>query len=481
MWIAFSALTYVLSLALVLFVIMQRKPPANTLAWILAIVLLPVVGALVYLWFGYARVAYRVERRRRSNQKIADAIRRIEQALAEFEIVPEDQADLPVRRELQAVSEASNAFMITYGNDVQLSSDPKPVYDALLQAIHKAAHYIHIEYYIFRSDTTGTEVRDALIAACKRGVEVRVLIDGIGSWSTPSRFFKPLREAGGSWSRYLPITPFGSPWHWNLRNHRKIVVIDGRIGFSGSANIGDEYLHRKGHVSDFDDIQISCRGPVVQQLQEVFAGDWFFATRENLFSKESLFPLPEREGPIAAQVVDSGPVGPIYTFYDMLCAAIHAATKSVRIITPYFIPDQALALSLRTAALRGVKVEILVACHLVTFYEHLIWYAGRSFYDDFLPSGIRIYEYLPAFLHSKGIIVDDSFVSVGTANMDMRSFFLNFEVNMNIYSSEIGRQFNQIFEEHRADCKEITLAEFSKRSFAARLLENTMRVFSPIA
>ena len=479
MWIVLSTLTYILGFALIILMIMQRKPPANTLAWTLAIVFLPVIGSLLYLWFGFGRVVYRIKRRSRSNKMIAMDLQKIEQALTSFLILQDDQTHMPVQRELVAVTAASGGFSATHGNAIILHTDANVAFDHLLAAILGAEESVHLQYYIFRKDETGREVRDALIAAAKRGVKVRLLIDGVGSWSLPWSFLRPLRKAGGLSARYLPVTPFGRPWHWNLRNHRKIAVIDGHIGFTGSANIGNEYRHRTGKISDFDDLQVECRGPVVQQLQEVFAADWFFATRENLFSINSLFPLPERSGTVMAQVVEGGPTGPAFTLHDMLCAAVHAATQSVRIVSPYLIPDQALIAALRTAALRGISVELIVARHFPG-WEKMIHIAGRSFYEDLLPAGVKIYEYLPAFLHAKGVAIDGCFLSMGTANIDMRSFFLNFEVNMNIYSREISAHFEQMFAEHKHLCEEITREMLAKRSLPIRFLENTMRVFSPI-
>jgi len=479
MWVALSAFMYILGFTLIILMVMQRKSPSSSLAWILAIVFLPIVGPLLYLWFGLGRIVYRVQRRSKSDRKIAEDMGKIENALTDFRIVQDDRANLPVQRELIAMTTASHAFAVTHGNAMNLHTDTAAAFTELLQSLALAEESVHIQYYIFRNDETGRELRDALIAAAKRGVVVRVLVDGVGSWSLPLSFFRELKKVGGKAARYLPVTPLGRPWHWNLRNHRKLTIIDGRIGFIGSANIGNEYRFRRGTTSDFDDLLLKCKGPVVQQLQEVFAADWFFATNENIFGTDSLFPLPERSGNVLAQVVESGPTGRSYTLHDMLCAAIHAATKSVRILTPFFIPDQALIVSLRTAALRGIDVEIITARH-VPGWEKIIYIAGRSFYEDLLSVNVKIYEYLPAFLHMKGIVVDECFVSVGTANMDMRSFFLNFEVNINFYSREIGSQIEQVFAERKGLCEQITMNTFTKRPALTRLLENTLRVFSPI-
>lgn len=479
MWIILSALMYALGFALIILMVMQRKSPSSTLAWILAIVFLPIIGSLFYLWFGLGRIVYRVKRRSKSDRKIAEDMQKIEQALTAFRIMPDDGTNLPVQHELIAVTTASNAFAVTHGNAINLHADAGAAFGCLLESIARAEESVHLQYYIFRNDETGREIRDALIKAAERGVTVRVLVDGVGSWLLPWGFFRKLKAAGGRTARYLPVTPLGRPWHWNLRNHRKITVVDGHIGFIGSANIGNEYRMRSGKTSDFDDLLLECRGPVVQQLQEVFAADWFFATNENLFNADILFPLPERSGSVVAQVMESGPTGPSYTLHDMLCAAVHAATKSVRILTPFFIPDQALIVSLRTAALRGIDVEIITARH-VPGWEKIIYIAGRSFYEDLLSVKVKIYEYLPAFLHIKGIVVDGCFVSIGTANMDMRSFFLNFEVNMNTYSREIGARFEQIIAQRKEQCEEIKLSEFAGRSAFIRLFENILRIFSPI-
>ncbi|HLC75611.1 MAG TPA: cardiolipin synthase [Candidatus Peribacterales bacterium] len=478
-WVALSALTYIVGFALIILIVMQRKSPSSSIAWILAIVFLPIVGSIIYLWFGFGRIAYRVKRRRKSDQKIADDMQKIDQALTAFHIIDDDGANVPVQQELIAVTTASNGFAVTHGNAITLHADSGIAFQHLLSAIAHAEESVNLQYYIFRNDEAGRTLRDALIAAAKRGATVRILVDGVGSWSLPWSFFRLLKKEKGRAARYLPVTPLGRPWHWNLRNHRKATIIDGRIGFIGSANIGNEYCTHTGKISDFDDVLLKCKGPVVQQLQEVFASDWFFATNENLFNTNAYFPLPERSGNVLAQVVESGPTGPSYTLHDMLCSAVHAATKSVHILTPFFIPDQALIVSLRTAALRGIDVKIITA-RQVPSWEKIIYIAGRSFYEDLLSVNVKIYEYLPAFLHIKGIVVDGYFVSIGTANMDMRSFFLNFEVNMNLYSREIAVHLEQIFESRRQQSEEIILTDFAKRSSLVRLLENSSRVFSPI-
>jgi cardiolipin synthase A/B len=480
MWVfLLSALSYLLGIALIIFVIMQRKEPTSTAAWILVIITLPIIGVLLYIWFGYGRIFLRVQLREQSNKAIADDLDQIEQTLIDYKIVPGEAPNIPVQSELVQVTEKSNSFSVTHGNSFHLLTEPEDVFTQLEDAIKSAEDSIHMEYYIFRRDKTGKRIRDLLAEAAARGVEVRLLVDGVGSWTIGNVFMKPLKDAGAKFAKYLPVTFLGRPWHWNLRNHRKITVIDGSVGYIGSANIGDEYRMRSGNVTDFYDEQIKCEGPVVQQLQEVFAGDWFFATGENLLH-DRYFPLPVRHGTTAGQIITSGPDDPRHTFHEMLCAALHAATKSVRIVTPYFIPDQALIVALRTAAMRGVHVEIMLARNAPSFHERLIGFAGRSYYEDLLSYEIDIYEYLPGFLHAKSVIIDSAWASVGTANMDIRSFRLNFEVNINFYSQKTCSLLTKDFEENLKRCERITLETFKKRSYALQCAENSLRVFSPI-
>jgi len=480
MLVALSVLTYVVGIALIAFVVMQRKDPAATLAWVLTIVFLPIIGVLLYLWLGYARMESRIRRRRRSDARIAAQLASLERALVDFKILPEHRFTHHVQSNLLKVTTGIGAFAVTQGNRVQLITEPQEVFGQLTEALRGARDSIHMQYYIFRRDATGKMIRNLLIEAAERGVEVRLLVDGIGSWTIGDVFIQPLRKAGAKFAKYLPVTFLGRPWHWNLRNHRKITVIDGAMGMIGSLNIGNEYTMRRGHTGDFFDYQICCEGPVVQQLQEVFAGDWFFATGENLLTHERYFPLPVRRGGTAAQAVKSGPDEARSTLHEMICAAIAAAHRSVRIVTPYFIPDQALLVALRTAALRGVEVEIMLPCCVPSLHERVVFHAGRSYYEDLLSEGVRIHEYLPGFLHAKSIIVDGAFASVGTTNMDIRSFRLNFEVNLNLYSEEAVAPLVRNFEESIQSCREIRLDAFVKRPIKWKFLENTVRMLSPI-
>jgi cardiolipin synthase A/B len=480
MFFIFSAISYAIGIALIIFVIMQKKEPTATLAWIFVIVALPVVGVIFYLWFGHSRIERRVYRRQKSNQEIERQLGNIEHALTEYKIVSENSFDTPVQTELTQVTKGIGGFSVTHGNSFELLTEPHEVFSRIEEAIEEAKDSIHMEYYIFRRDKTGKRIRDLLIKAAKRGVEVRLLTDGVGSWTIGDVFILPLLQAGAKFARYLPVTFLGRPWHWNLRNHRKIAIFDGTLGMIGSINIGDEYRFRTGIEHDFYDAQIICEGPVVKQLQEVFASDWFFSTKENLLESDRYFPLPERIGAETGQIAQSGPDDPRYTLHEMICAAIHAAEHSVKITTPYFVPDQALIVALRTAALRGVKVEIMLARHFPNFYERLFSFAARSYYEDLLSYGIKIYEHTPGFLHAKGITIDSSWGSIGTANMDTRSFQLNFEVNVNFYSKETVKKLDNYFDENINHCKEIDLYKFKKRSLLEQGAENVMRLFSPI-
>lgn len=473
-----SAATYVIGLALIVLVIMQRKEPTATLAWILTIVFLPIFGILFYLWFGFGRIERKVQKRRRSNRKIAEQLRKIEETLIQTHIVPAHELRQRVQHDLLKMTEGRRGFAVTHGNRLELLTDPEAVFAKLLHAIDQAQDSIHLEYYIFRRDATGKAVRDRLIAAAKRGVTVRLLVDGVGSWTIGDVFIQPLKKAGAQFARYLPVTFLGRPWHWNFRNHRKIAVFDGTTAFIGSLNIGDEYRERQRPL-DFYDEQIACEGPVVEQLQEVFAGDWFFATGENL-ADERYFPVPVRRGSALLQVVESGPDEAFPMLYEMICAAIHAAEKSVRIVTPYFIPDQALLVALRGAALRGVAVELMVPARMPNPHEWVVWFAGRSYYEDLLGNGIRIYEYLPGFLHGKEIVVDSTWASIGTANMDIRSFRLNFEVNLNLYSQDAVAILEQNFQKNLKGCREIAAKNFAARPMRDKVIENVVRVLSPI-
>jgi cardiolipin synthase len=357
---------------------------------------------------------------------------------------------------------------IRAGNAVEVLVGTEPTYGAMIEAIDAATDHVHLEYYIFRPDRTGRRLLRSLEAAAERGVHVRLLYDGFGSVGLgPAR--RALRRAGGSARPFFPLDPIRRAATINLRNHRKLMVVDGRVGFCGGINVGDMFL-------PWRDVHLRVEGPAAADLQRIFVEDWYFAARQDL-TLPAFFPEIPKTGGSIVQIVESGPDERVESIHRLLFAAIASARRTVWIETPYFVPDRAILVALQTAAMRGVDVKLITpreSNHRVTFH------AGRSFYDELLSAGVHVHEYVGTMLHTKAMIVDGRFATVGTANLDVRSFRLNFELIAVLYGPDVVEQLQRIFEEDLANTEEVELASWRARSAITRIKEGVGRLCSPL-
>jgi cardiolipin synthase len=299
-------------------------------------------------------------------------------------------------------------------------------------------------------------------------VEVRLLYDAFGSAGLGPRL-RALRKKGARSAAFFPLDPIRKAATINLRNHRKLVVVDGRIGFCGGINVSDRFV-------SWRDLHLRVEGPAVAQIAAVFAEDWFFATREDLVA-DRYVPALTGVGSTTMQIVESGPDQTLERIHRMYFAAIAAAQSRVWVTTPYFVPDRAILMALTTAASRGVDVRILTNAHS---NWGITQYAGRSFYEELLAAGVRVLEYEGGMLHTKTLVVDSQFATVGSANLDVRSFRLNFELIAVIYDPPIVKQFEALFEEDAARATEITASEWDKRGTGVRVMEGVGRLMSPL-
>jgi cardiolipin synthase A/B len=417
--------------ALSIWIVLQKRPPLSTLAWVLSLAALPVLGLVVYFFLG----PQKIRRQRLRRQRLRQLHRSGAQADRDAE------QGLPRRKQrLGRLIEAATGTPISSARSVTLLSDGPATFEALLTAIAGAREHIHLEYYIFEPDQTGTCFRDALVERARAGVQVRLLVDAIGSPRLSRRFLAPLRAAGATVAlfhpfRLAPLRPL-----LNLRNHRKIAVIDGRIGFTGGINLCDQQDQRIDPAA-FHDLHLRLEGPVVGWLQSVFAEDWHYSHRQPL-PETSLYP-EQAQGALAAQVFASGPDGIWEAIHQAHLQAIWDARERVWLATAYFVPGEAALFALTAAALRGVDVRILVSRRSDS---RVVTYAGRSYYDELQEAGVRIYEYRPGVLHTKALLVDDDCVLLGSANFDQRSFRLNFEVCVALYDSHSAGLMQHQFE-----------------------------------
>lgn len=464
---ALAILEVVYLVSLSVWILLEKRSPAATIAWLLSLAALPVVGFFIYYLFGPRRI-------HRSKKKRARVTDRVRALLPDTRSLDSETLALMrragVRQMMTLAWENSNAI-VSGENAVRVLKNGTEKFPALEEAIRGARHHIHLEYYIFEADETGRYLRDLLIERARNGVRVRLLVDAVGSMDLTRAFIEPLLEAGGEYAVFN-IVQFGfrKP-AFNFRNHRKIAIIDGCIGFTGGLNIGNEYRDGNG----FRDTHMRLEGPAVRALQSVFIEDWYWATTKNI-SDPYCF-AAEPAGDQLVQVVKSGPDMDWQAIHHLYFTAITSARSHVQLTTPYFVPDEALNTALVTAAMRGVDVKLIVPRRSDS---RVVTWAGRSFHDDLLKAGVRIFEYLPTMLHAKTMSIDGILAVIGTANLDPRSFHLNWEIVAATYGSQLAGDLEALFEEDLASSQEVTEESRAQVSFGQRLLEGSSRVFSPL-
>ena len=449
-------------------VILQRRESGATLAWILVIVLIPFLGLLAFWVFGTTRLHLRRRKRRRIEAGLAPALHRLQaQSSSKLPV-----ADLPPS--LLQLAEKLDEAGPQPGNEVVLLRQGPVAFDALEAAIDCSRHHIHLVYYIWEPDRTGARLRDALTRASCRGVEVRLLLDDVGSRSARWGFFQGLVEAGGRVERFLPVNPLSRQLALNNRNHRKIVVVDGDTGFTGGMNVGDAYA---GLGQPWRDLHARIRGPVVHSLQELFCQDWYHATGDDLVNA-AYFPRITGRGNVWAQLLASGPADERWrAIHTLLFAAINLAQQRVWVETPYFVPDPPIVMALQTAALRGVDVRLLLPGRS----DHpLVLHAGRSFLDQLLAAGVRVFEVQNTMPHAKTVTLDGIVSTLGSANMDQRSFRLNFEANLFFYGAEVAGQLEMDFLAICSEAREVTALSRQGIPQHQRLAEGVGRVLAPL-
>ena len=462
---------YAVTLLLLRWVVLSHKrQPVSATAWILAIIFIPIFGGLLFLLLGTHNIHRRRAGKLAAARDLAPKLPNLSQyELRDLELTPQqNRLALLISRECGGV--------LTGNNTVEVIADTLLTQQRMEEAILGAKQTLDLEYYIWQPDRTGTRVRDMLIERAQAGVKVRFLYDALGSMALNRKFLSPMTEAGIHVVSFLPGSSIRDRWSFNNRCHRKIVIVDGTVGFTGGMNIGDEYLGANPDIGHWRDTHLRIEGPAVWQLQQVFAEDWYYATGEEL-TDEARFPPPPRSGQGITQVVCGGPDGVREPFHMLTFAALNEARESITIATSYFAPTIPLVMSLETAAARGVKVRIMVAGKSV--YPWTVW-VGRSFYDTLLRAGVEIYEYNKGIMHAKTLTIDGVWSLVGTANFDYRSMLLNFEVALALYGEGYARELEEQFQADLEHCRPIRLAEWDERSLMRVFVENVSRLFAPV-
>jgi cardiolipin synthase len=467
-------------------ILMTKTNSTSAVAWCLLVLFVPFFGALFYVLFGYQHIGRPLARKRRHKQsyRLPPYPPGYESASGRF--IPAERGgqaagDLSVAQRLALLADRFGAYPLTLGNQIDYYFDGQTAFPAMLEAIAAARHHVHIEFFIFHADSIGREFLDLLAQKARQGVEVRFLYDAIGSRRLGTRALADLHQAGGKISQFLPINLLRRRFQFNMRNHRKILVVDGDVAFTGGLNIGDEYRGLNPVFGYWRDAHLRVRGPVVGDLQRVFAEDWDFAAHERLTDEPSAAPryflANDAGGDVPMQIIDSGPDRDLKGIREIYFAAILKARERVWIASPYFVPDAGLLDAIRLAGHLGVDVRLMNQLHP----DHwLPYYSARYYWNEVLASGVKIYQYARGMMHSKMILVDGQWATVGTANLDNRSLHLNFEVNCLIYSSAEVSRLEEVFLRDLQDSVRLDRGAFLRRPFAARLVENAARLLSPI-
>ncbi|PSL28820.1 cardiolipin synthase [Planomicrobium soli] len=474
-----TAVIFVLNIFLAAaLVFLERRDASSTWAWIMVLFFIPIFGFFFYLLLGRRlrrKTLFKWEGRKKVG--IENLIAHQMNSLHDNEFQFRDE-NARSYKDLVYLLLRNNGAVLTQDNSVQVFNDGREKFDALIEDIQNAKHHIHVQYYIFRLDQLGNRIVDALIAKAKQGVKVRLLYDDMGSRRLSKRKFKEFIEAGGEVEAFFPaIWPLINP-RLNYRNHRKIVVIDGRVGYIGGFNVGEEYIGLSRKFGYWRDTHLRIQGSALHPLQTRFILDWNQASsRNDIEYDEVYFPAIPEKGDTTVQIVSSGPDEEWEQIKDGYLKLINLAEKSIYIQTPYFIPDASFYDAIRIAALSGIDVRIMIP----NKPDHpFVYWATYSYAGQMLRAGARVFIYNNGFLHTKMIVIDGKASTVGTANIDVRSFKLNFEVNAFIYDEKVSTELAELFYQDMELSSELTLEKYYSRTRMIKTKESIARLLSPI-
>jgi len=476
-WATFGILYGTVILGVIGLLLLEHNRPTKTLAWLLVILFIPVLGLILYLFFGFNYRKEKLFGDKKINKDLRiDAVR--EEQLKDFndeaqDIVPETEDMAFIQNNIKLLLSNSrtvysrhNKVEILPGGDAKLSS--------LLEDLDSARKFIHLEYYIIKNGRFSEAIQKKLVQQAQKGIEVRVLYDDVGSWNLSRDFCRSIQAAGGEVVAFMPVRFPLFTSRFNYRNHRKIAIIDGKIGYTGGINVNDKYL--AGEKRAWRDTHLRLEGEVVKSLETIFMLDWHFMTGK-LLDQAIYFPKVDLKADRLLQVVASGPDTPYPGIMHAYFNAISTAKSFVYIATPYFVPNQSILTAMKTTALSGVDIRILIPAK---GDSRTVTLTAQSYFEELMEAGVRIYRYLPSFIHCKVMVADDTFGSVGTANMDIRSFETNFEVNTVIYDKEINVKLKNQFLADLEESEEVELAHFKERAVNIKLAEGIARLLSPL-
>lgn len=453
-------------------IFIERKEPTTTWAWLLVLMILPGIGFLLYLIFGQNLSRQKIFREKKviDEQKSRELIEKFKKEKSANNISNEFI-------ELINMNYNHSKSLYTTGNDVKVYIDGVEKFKQLIEDIRNAKNFIHIEYYIFKLDDLGKQIINELKKKVDEGLEVRLLVDGMGSKSLRNKHIRYIRDLGIKFHVFFPGRLPYINMRLNYRNHRKIAIIDGKIGYVGGFNVGNEYVNKGKQFKYWRDTHIRIQGEAVNELNKRFILDWDYASEGEIKDNKKYFLDQEEYGDIGIQIVSSGPDHKEEYIKNAYMKIINNAKKNVYIQTPYLVLDEPVADALKIAALSGIDVRIMVPGKPDHFFMEWIL---SSTMGELMECGVKIYRYQKGFIHAKTIVADGKISTVGTANLDIRSFQLNFEVNAIIYDSKIAKDLENIFNNDINDCKLVDLEEYNNRGRVIRIKEALIRLIAPI-
>lgn len=453
-------------------IFIERKEPTTTWAWLLILLVLPGAGFIIYLIFGQ-----NLNRQKIFKEKKVTDEKKSKELLEKFKEEKRAQRISKEYVDLIRMNYNHSGSLYTTGNSVKSYINGEEKFENLIEDIKSAKHFIHIEYYIFRLDELGNKIINELKEKVDEGVEVRLLVDGMGSKSIRGKHIKYIRSLGIKFEMFFPgILPYINI-RLNYRNHRKIVVIDGMVGYVGGFNVGDEYVNKGTQFDFWRDTHIRVQGEAVNELNKRFILDWDYASEEELKSYEKYFLKQDVHGDVGMQIISSGPDHKEQYIKNAYMKIINNAKKNVYIQTPYLVPDEPMMEALKIAALSGVDVRIMVPDKPDHFFMEWILSANMG---ELMSCGVKIYRYQKGFIHSKTMVADGNVCSIGTANLDIRSFQLNFEINAFIFEEAFAKEQENIFYKDMENCRLVTMNEYNNRGRSIRIKEALIMLLAPI-
>lgn len=469
-YIIFAAMAFLVGVL----IFFENRHPSKTITWLIVLAVNPIVGFVLYLLMGQSFRKKRMfaEKAIQDEQSFKETAERLQTKDGLIEALDSHQEN--------TVNLAKNLAKspISFSTYTQVLTNGEETFKHILAAMRAAKHHIHLQYYIVRDDELGREIQQILIEKAENGVEVRFLYDAVGCLKLSDSYIQELRDAGAHMQPFSPVAfPFLSN-RINFRNHRKSVIVDGEIGFLGGLNIGDEYLGKDPFYGFWRDTHLKLEGEAVRTLQLYFLRDWFYMTDEKLLDDKYLCAQASQSNQLGAvQIIGGGPDDQWEIIKKLFFSMINSAKKTIWISSPYFIPDEDVLSALKVAALSGIEVRLLVPS---SPDKKVVFYASHSYYLELLEAGVHIHSYEKGFMHSKIIIVDQELASIGTSNMDMRSFHLNFEINCFLYRTSSVRQLTDDFKQDLLDSTQLELHTFKNRKLHIRLKESLSRLASPL-